>query len=128
MSLYTDLQNSAISVTTENKQQIIAVFQFKKELDLFKGHFPENPILPGILQIEMVKYALEESFDNSLHIKSVKKTKFSNLIHPGKTVTLDIKIINEEDSLLYVKAILKVDDTVVGKINLTLIKNLKNVL
>ncbi|MBU8850121.1 MAG: hypothetical protein KOO65_02205 [Desulfobacterales bacterium] len=105
----------------KNHTHINAVFCFKKELDLFKGHFPGNPILPGIFQIEMVKYSLEKSFDTCLSIKSVKKTKFSNLIHPGETVCLDIMIDKKENSLFSVKAILRVSDTIAGKINMILI-------
>jgi 3-hydroxyacyl-[acyl-carrier-protein] dehydratase len=122
MSLYTDLKNSEISVLKKKRHQIHAVFLFKKELDFFKGHFPGNPILPGIFQIEMVKYALEKSFDNNFYIKSVKKTKFSSLIQPEKTVTIDITINKEENSLLDVRAILRVSDKVAGKINLILTK------
>jgi len=122
MSIYTDLQNSEISIIKKNSQKIHAVFQFKKELDLFKGHFPGNPILPGIFQIEMVKYALEKSFDTILYIKSVKKTKFSSLIHPEKTITLDITMDSEENSLFNVKAILRSGDTVAGKTNLIFTK------
>ena len=120
MSLYTDLKNSEISVVKVTPQQIHAVFQFDGKLDLFKGHFPENPILPGIFQIEMVKYALEKSFGAGLNIKSVKKTKFSNLIHPEKNVELDIAINSEKTNLLAVKAVLRVDETIAGKINLVL--------
>lgn len=120
MSLYKDLKDSEISILKKNNQHINAVFRFKKGLDLFKGHFPGNPILPGIFQIEMVKYSLEKSFDICLSIKSVKKTKFSSLIHPEKTVCLDITVNKEVDNLLNVKAILRVDDTIAGKINMIL--------
>lgn len=120
MSLYNDLKNSEISVFKGKNQHINAAFNFKKELDLFKGHFPENPILPGIFQIEMVKYALEKSFNTCLSIKSVKKTKFSGIIHPGKTVYLDITINKKENSLLNARAVLRVGDTIAGKINIIL--------
>lgn len=120
MSLYNDLKNSEISVLKKNSRQITAVFQFKKELDLFNGHFPGNPMLPGIFQIEMVKYAMEKIFNTCLRIKSVKKTKFSNLIHPGETVSLDISLNKEENNRFTVKAVLRTGDTVAGKINLVL--------
>ncbi|MCD4677914.1 MAG: hypothetical protein K8S18_18250 [Desulfobacula sp.] len=120
MSLYNDLKDSEISVLKKDNQHINAVFQFKESLDLFKGHFPGNPILPGIFQIEMVKYSLKKSFDTCLLIKSVKKTKFSSLIHPEKTVYLDITINKQENGLFNVKAVLRVDDTIAGKINLIL--------
>ena len=120
MSLYKDLKDSEISISKEHHQHIKAVFRFKKELDLFKGHFPGNPILPGIFQIEMVKYSVEKSFDMSLSIKSVKKTKFSSLIHPEKTVYLDIMVNKEGNGLFNVKATLRVDDTIAGKTNMIL--------
>jgi len=120
MSLYTDLKNSEISIVKKNNQKIHAIFQFKKELDFFKGHFPENPILPGIFQIELVKYALEKSFDIRLHIKSVKKTKFSSLISAEDSIMLDITINQEENRLFNTKTILKVKDSIAGRINLIL--------
>ena len=120
MSLYNDLKISEISILKKDPRHIASVFSFAKELDLFSGHFPGNPILPGIFQIEMVKYVLEKSYDKCLRIKSVKKTKFSALIHPEKKVNLDITINKEENNLFNVKAILRVDDLVAGKINLIL--------
>ena len=122
MSLYDDLKNSEPYINKKNGQQIQAAFCFKSELDLFKGHFPGNPILPGIFQIEMVKYSLEKSFNICLCIHSVKKTKFSNLIHPGETVYLDIMIAVKEISQFKVKATLQVGDSIAGKINLELTK------
>lgn len=122
MSLYTDLQKSEISINKKNSQKIHAVFRFKKELDFFNGHFPGNPILPGIFQIEMVKYTLEKLFDNRLHIKSVKKTKFSNLIYPEESIMLDITINHEENHLLNVKAILRAGDAIAGKINVVFVE------
>lgn len=122
MSLYNDLKNSELSVLKKSPRQITAVFRFKKELDLFNGHFPGNPILPGIFQIEMVKYAMEKIFDTCLCIKSVKKTKFSSLIHPGETVFLDIMLNKEENSRFSVKAVLKAGDTVAGKTNMVLME------
>jgi len=123
MSLYDELRNSEISISKKDQQHINAVFSFKKELDLFRGHFPGNPILPGIFQIEMVKYAIEKSYKCCLCIKSIKKTKFSSLIHPEKSVYLDIMINKKENNQLSVRATLSVDDAVAGKINLVLTKN-----
>ncbi len=121
MSIYTDLENSEISILNKDSQTIHAVFQFNKKLDLFKGHFPGKPILPGIFQIEMIKYVLEKSFAYRLQIKSVKKTKFSNLIHAEEIVMLDITI-DEKNSLFNVKTILSSGNTIAGKINLVLTK------
>jgi len=122
MSLYDDLRNSEISILKKDQQHINAVFSFKKELNLFRGHFPGNPILPGIFQIEMVKYAIEKSYKCCLSIKSIKKTKFSCLIHPQESVYLDIRINKKGNNQFSVRAILNVGDAVAGKINLVLTK------
>lgn len=117
-----DLENSEISILKENDRQIMATFLFKKSLEFFKGHFPGNPILPGIFQIEMVKYILEKSLNTPLCLQSVKKTKFSNLIHPDTAVKVEITINRVEKTLVDVKAIVKIKNVIAGKINLNLTK------
>jgi 3-hydroxyacyl-[acyl-carrier-protein] dehydratase len=118
MSLYDDLKIAELSVSKKNDQQVSAVFLFKKNLDVFKGHFPDNPILPGIFQIEMVKYALERAWGTRLSIQSVKKTKFSSIIQPDTEVCLAINIIDitikqeQEIGPFTVKAILRTGEKV----------------
>ena len=124
MTLYTDLKNSlvgspgtnsATSLTTASATGsttgsttgsdiqttgITAQFCFSADLDLFAGHFPGNPILPGIVQIEMVKFTLEQARGTSFRIQSIKKTKFSNLIHPDTPIHLSIRLTPVDGSLL----------------------------
>ena len=122
MGCYQDLNNSEISILKENNYRITATFLFAKSLEFFKGHFPGNPILPGIFQIEMVKYILEKSLHTPLCLQSVKKTKFSNLIHPDTMVEVEITINRVEKTLVDVKAIVRAEDVIAGKINLILTK------
>jgi 3-hydroxyacyl-[acyl-carrier-protein] dehydratase len=37
--------------------KVIANFKISKDLEILKGHFPGNPILPGVVQIEMMAQA-----------------------------------------------------------------------
>ena len=34
--------------------EVVAHFEIKEDLEILKGHFPGNPILPGVVQIEMM--------------------------------------------------------------------------
>ena len=34
--------------------QVVAHFEIRADLEILKGHFPGNPILPGVVQIEMM--------------------------------------------------------------------------
>ncbi|HKK90890.1 MAG TPA: hypothetical protein VJ936_05795 [Desulfobacteraceae bacterium] len=122
MNLYQELARSLISVSSQTEETIHAVFCFDKDLAMFKGHFPNDPILPGILQFEMVKLALEKALDTFFSIGSINKSKFSGPIHPGETVEITIHV-NQEQERLKARAVLKTEKTTAGKINLIVLKN-----
>ena len=68
----------------------------------FKGHFPNNPIVPGVIIIEamaqtagvVVSYKLREYEEKSVLFMSVNKAKFRKPILPNDTVSFQVKFIN----------------------------------
>ena len=83
----------------------------------FSGHFPGNPIMPGVLQVEAVLQAGAIAFKKTLGsaakkdvvvIKEVKKVRFKSPIIPGDQVIIDAKIENVTDDSCEVKATCKV--------------------
>ena len=68
----------------------------------FKGHFPGNPIVPGVIIVEamaqtagiVVSYKLKEFKDKSVLFMSVNKAKFRKPIFPDETVSFEVKFIN----------------------------------
>ena len=78
-----------------------ANFYADPELDLFKGHFPGNPVLPGVIQIEMMAQASAFSsisrfkeFRNytfDMALLTVNETKFRRPIKPGDHVKIFCK-------------------------------------
>ena len=68
----------------------------------FKGHFPNNPIVPGVIIIEamaqtagiVVSYKLKEYKEKSVLFMSVNKAKFRKPIHPDDKVSFEVKFIN----------------------------------
>jgi len=119
MSLYTDIAAANTSISAPENSPISADFCFKKDLNLFNGHFPEKSILPGIMQIEMVKYDLEKAWNVSLRIDSIKKTKFSSLISPEDPIQISIGFDRACD-LITVRATLRTHDQIAGKINMVM--------
>ena len=68
----------------------------------FKGHFPDNPIVPGVIIIEamaqtagiVVSYKLKEFKEKSVLFMSVNKAKFRKPIHPDEIVSFEVKFVN----------------------------------
>ena len=124
MSLYTDIQQSKTFVSG-SWAGIRAEFNFPGTLELFKGHFPGKPILPGIAQIEMVRFSLETILEKKLAIQSIKKTKFSHLIEPDTPVLIHITLLPQgmddvNQGQISVKATLSTSGSTAGIINVTL--------
>lgn len=125
MSLYTDIERSKLFVVGSLTDGISGEFNFPGDLELFKGHFPEKSILPGIAQIELVKFCLETILDEKLFIQSIKKTKFSHFIEPDTPVSIHITLLSEtlggEGKIqISARAVLSTSNVTAGKINLVL--------
>ena len=54
----------------------------------FSGHFPGNPILPGVAQLEMVAAAIGESSGKNLYVARLGRVKFKNLVRPGERLCI----------------------------------------
>ncbi len=126
MTLYTDLKDGLIKISDLESEEVNAEFEFSRSQDIFTGHFPDRPILPGIAQIEMVKLILEESLDSGLTVKTIKKTKFSHQIDPGASVHLSIRLTEglwSSDQPFAVRADIKSNGKPAGRVNLLLERN-----
>jgi len=73
---------------------------FKKDEHFFKGHFPGNPVVPGVILIEMmaqtaaalIAYSLKsETFDKIVYLMNVESSKFRNPVFPGMKVKANVE-------------------------------------
>ncbi len=72
---------------------------------IFKGHFPGNPVVPGVCMIEMVKELVAMQVQERLLLRSSGNIKFLNLITPevSPLIKIDWK---KTDACYLVKATL----------------------
>ena len=49
----------------------------------FSGHFPDDPILPGIAQLKMVVELIATSSEEELRLTGISRVKFRKIVRPG---------------------------------------------
>ena len=96
-----------------------AHFKFAEDLYLFEGHFPDEPILPGVHQIEMVRTTVEAVLNTELRIVRVKNAKFLQKIIPSDEIIVRLDKLSVDEPLI-AKATIRVGNEIVAKIILEL--------
>ncbi|MCB0699905.1 MAG: 3-hydroxyacyl-ACP dehydratase [Chitinophagales bacterium] len=63
---------------------------FNTQHDIFKGHFPGQPVVPGVCMMQMVKELLEAQTDQPLWLRNALQVKFLQLITPDVEPLINI--------------------------------------
>lgn len=61
------------------------------DLDYFKGHFKDGPILAGVVQLDWAIAAICKQFKLTRTVKNVEVLKFQVVITPGMTINLTVE-------------------------------------
>ncbi len=72
----------------------------------FIGHFPDEPVMPGVLIIEalaqvgaVICLSLEENRGKNSYFGGINKARFRNKIVPGDVVTLEVELIKSKGNV-----------------------------
>ncbi|MTD26908.1 hypothetical protein [Erwinia sorbitola] len=79
----------SLKTTQSGVHVITADFYFPAEFIGFQGHFPGNPILPGIVQIMLARYTAAQGGSGLVHC--IKRCKFLQSIRPKDNVTVRVE-------------------------------------
>jgi len=92
----------------------------------FKGHFPGNPIMPGVLITESLAQtgavailSMKENQGKNALFAGIDKMKFKKMVVPGDKLKLEIKIIKRKGPIGIGEAIATVEGKLVAKGELT---------
>jgi 3-hydroxyacyl-[acyl-carrier-protein] dehydratase len=67
---------------TAGATDLMADIRIPLESQWFSGHFPNNPVLPGIAQLEMVFNLIRQSTDHPIRLIAVSRVRFKQMILP----------------------------------------------
>lgn len=109
----------------EPNVKIIAVKNVTSNEPFFQGHFPNNPIMPGVLIVEAMAQAgailaFRSGIEGDMvYFMSIEKAKFRKPVVPGDRLTLDIKVHQRRNNVWKFTGKAYVDETVVSEIDFT---------
>ena len=107
-------------------ESAIAYKSVREDEWYFKGHFPGNPIMPGVLITESLAQtgavailSMEENKGKNALFGGIDKMKFKRMVVPGDTLKLEVKIIKRKGPIGVGEALATVNGIVAAKGELT---------
>jgi 3-hydroxymyristoyl/3-hydroxydecanoyl-(acyl carrier protein) dehydratase len=77
------------------EQGVILTLRVPEDLSYFPGHFPQHPVLPGVVQLRWADELAQQYHLIDRSHSGIEKLKFQRIISSNYEVTLELKCINE---------------------------------
>lgn len=92
----------------------------------FQGHFPGNPVMPGVMIVEALAQAggilafslLPEPKSNAVYLMGLDKVRFRKPVRPGDQLILKLEVLKQRGPVFKMKGEALVDDQLVAEAEL----------
>ena len=119
-NLYTVIKSELV------ENSLNSIITINPNHNIFDGHFPENPVLPGVVQLQIIKELLENEFNKSLILIKGSNIKYTSMIVPKQNEELQITIgLKFIDNTIKVNIVIKNNETIFLKFKGIFAENLQ---
>ena len=88
-------------ITYLDESEVVGVKNVTVNEDFFNGHFPGNPVMPGVLQIEalaqvggiLVMNSIEEPEKHIPYLAGIENFRFRKMVSPGDTLVMRLRFL-----------------------------------
>lgn len=102
------LIDKVISLTPN--ESIVAIKNVSISDPILQGHFPNQPVYPGVLIVEGIAqtagvlclYSVQQKFDNIL-LGEIQNARFRQVVEPGATLHYEVKIEKKRGTFYWFK-------------------------
>lgn len=121
------LKDTFYSVSSFNKTENGFLFSIHidKNHSIFEGHFPGNPVTPGVVQMEIVKELLQVAFEKKVALTSMPSCKFLAILNPEANADIKVEIELKDETEQGFRANITFSDETTGYLKMTAIYQFK---
>jgi beta-hydroxyacyl-ACP dehydratase FabZ len=113
-------------ISLEKSKTAVGIKNVSANEGFFEGHFPGNPIMPGVLIVEalaqtagILSNVSSEKKYKSVYFMSIERAKFRKPVVPGDQLRLEVEVLKQRNTVLKFSGIARVDDKVVAEAEFT---------
>lgn len=79
--------------------KVIVPVELNRGHEIFKGHFPGNPVVPGVCMVQMLKEILREIHHLDFSMREASQLKFLAILNPEEVQALNVEFtIQKKDT------------------------------
>jgi len=115
-------------VTNIQGQKITGIKNVTGNESYFEGHFPNHPVMPGVLQLEAIAQVAgilmlrqAENFGKIAYFMSAEKVKWRKPVRPGDVLVIDAELTKSKGKIGKAKGVCYVNDEVVSEAEITFV-------
>lgn len=80
-----------------DQSQVRLSLEISTEMNWFRGHFPDQPVLPGVIQLHWAVLVAGSYFDFTTTPKEVKRLKFKKVVTPPAILDLTVALYDDDE-------------------------------
>ena len=79
-------------ITVDESNEVEGTFIFPPDFSAFEGHFPDQPVLPAVVQLAAVRLLASRQLGIRLIPTGVQRAKFKSIILPKMSMTIRLRL------------------------------------
>lgn len=113
-------------IVSQEENSIVCRKSFRDDEFFFQGHYPDQPIVPGVILCEatvqsgaiLLSSKMKEQTGVPV-LTRMSDVKFKNMVKPGDTIEMSVKIDDIVSTAFYLTGIAKVNGKVAARLSFT---------
>lgn len=93
-----------ILTVEKSEKKIIIGIELNAAHEIFKGHFPGNPVVPGVCMVQMLKEILSHIYKKEFTMQEASQLKFLAILNPVEVqkLTVELNVLKQENEAMII--------------------------